>query len=166
MRKPWDKGTQSRQAKRPDPYLHSVRRSAGPCQLSLDGPTQSLLEKDVAESFREKIWFLPVQQRIGEAVLFSSSHYCRRLLFHPEGRKKDTAYRNILERLRFQSDARISHIGKKSSDSYAVLFSTDVNQDGFLMYKYWWICKKLLSYNMLKIFDYCCIFSCPAKRVM
>ncbi|MCI5164389.1 MAG: hypothetical protein D3917_20740 [Candidatus Electrothrix sp. AX5] len=46
-------------------------------------------------------------------------------------------YTAIVNSVLLECNVRIAYIGKKGSDSYAILFSTDVNLDGFLIYKYY-----------------------------
>ena len=46
-------------------------------------------------------------------------------------------YTAVVNSVLLKCNVRIAYIGKKSSDSYAILFSTDVNLDGFLIYKYY-----------------------------
>lgn len=46
-------------------------------------------------------------------------------------------YTAVVNSVSLKRDIRIAYIGRKGSDSYAVLFSTDVNLDGLLIYKYY-----------------------------
>lgn len=43
----------------------------------------------------------------------------------------------VVNSVSLKRNIRIAYIGRKGSDSYAVLFSTDVNLDGLLIYKYY-----------------------------
>ncbi|MCI5144950.1 MAG: transposase [Candidatus Electrothrix sp. AR3] len=46
-------------------------------------------------------------------------------------------YTAVVNSVSMKRNVRIAYIGKKNSGSYVVLFSTDVNLDGFLIYKYY-----------------------------
>ena len=46
-------------------------------------------------------------------------------------------YTAVVNSVSLKRDIRIAYIRGKGSDSYAVLFSTDTNLDGFLIYKYY-----------------------------
>ncbi len=46
-------------------------------------------------------------------------------------------YTAVVNSVLLKCNVRIAYIGKKRSDSYAILFSTDVNLDGFLIFKYY-----------------------------
>jgi hypothetical protein len=46
-------------------------------------------------------------------------------------------YTAIVNSVSLKCNVRIAYIGKKSSGSYIILFSTDVNLNGFLIYKYY-----------------------------
>jgi len=46
-------------------------------------------------------------------------------------------YTAVANSVLLKCNVRIAYIRKKISDSYAILFSTDVNLDGFLIYKYY-----------------------------
>jgi len=46
-------------------------------------------------------------------------------------------YTAVVNSVSLKRNVRVAYVHKKSSDSYAVLFSTDLNLDGFLIYKYY-----------------------------
>ncbi|XCN72187.1 MAG: transposase [Candidatus Electrothrix aestuarii] len=46
-------------------------------------------------------------------------------------------YTAVVNSVLLKCNVRIAYIYKKCSDSYAILFSTDLNLDGFLIYKYY-----------------------------
>ena len=46
-------------------------------------------------------------------------------------------YTAVVNSVSLECNVRIAYISKKGSDSYTILFSTDINLDGFLIYKYY-----------------------------
>jgi hypothetical protein len=46
-------------------------------------------------------------------------------------------YTAVVNSVSLKRNIRIAYIGRKGSDSYVVLFSTDINLDGLLIYKYY-----------------------------